>query len=49
MLKELNKAKIVLIPKVKEPKTVTQYKPISLCNFMYKVISKVMVNRIKPF
>ena len=49
MLKELNKAEIVLIPKVKEPETVTQYIPISLCNFMYKVISKVMVNRIKPF
>ena len=49
MLKELNKAEIVLIPKVKEPKIVTQYRPISLCNFMYKVISKVMVNRLKRF
>ena len=34
--------------KVKEPEIVTQYRLISLCNFMYKVISKVMVNRLKP-
>ena len=49
MLKELNKTEIVLIPKVKNPESMSQFKPISLCNFVYKVISKVMVNRLKPY
>ena len=47
MLKELNATKIVLIPKLKGPEKVTQFRPISLCNFVYKVISKIMVNRIQ--
>ena len=47
MLKELNATEIVLIPKVKGPEEVTQFRPISLCNFAYKVISKIMVNRMQ--
>ena len=46
MLKELNATKIVLILKVKGLKEVSQFSPISLCNFAYKVISKVLVNRL---
>lgn len=37
---------IVLIPKVKNPNNVTQYKPISLCNVIYKICSKVLANRL---
>ena len=47
MLRELNVIEIVLIPKVKGPKVVGQFRPISLCNFGYKIISKVMVNRLQ--
>jgi hypothetical protein len=44
----VNDTAIVLIPKVDQPETLKDFRPISLCTVMYKVIAKCMVNRLRP-
>ena len=37
----------MLIPKVQNPRKITEYRPISLCNVAYKIASKAVANRLK--
>lgn len=48
-VKEVNQTLITLIPKVDLPEKVTQFRPISLCNVVYKCFSKLLVARLKRF
>lgn len=48
ILKSLNSTFITLIPKEEEANTPSKFRPIALCNFLYKIISKVIANRLKP-
>ena len=44
----LNKTHIALIPKIQGSETIANYRPISLCNTVYKIITKIIVARIRP-
>ena len=47
LLREINCTVIALVPKVPNPETMNDYRPISCCNTVYKSISKIIAARIK--
>ena len=47
MLKQQNHTFIALIPKVEGASSIKQFRPISLCNVTYKIISKIIASRLK--
>lgn len=45
---DFNATNVVVVPKVPMAESISQLRPISCCNFIYKIISKVIVNKLKP-
>lgn len=46
ILKQINHSTIALIPKSDNARTVGEYRAISLCNVLYKIISKILATRL---
>ena len=44
--KGLNSSFIALIPKIKDPQVISDFRPISLIGCVYKIIAKVLSNRL---
>ena len=40
---------LVLIPKINHPYMITQFRLISLCNTLYKLVSRIILQRLKPY
>ena len=47
IVKDLNSTFIALIPKCGNPESVRDFRPISLVSSLYKVLSKILANRLK--
>ncbi|KAL5553286.1 hypothetical protein UlMin_040687 [Ulmus minor] len=48
MAQRFNESFIVLIPKKPNPTRLNHFRPISVCNVTYRVITKIIANRLKP-
>ena len=45
--KPINHTLITFVPKLDNPELVSDFHPISFCNVLYKIYSKVLANRLK--
>ncbi|CAN1320575.1 LINE-1 reverse transcriptase homolog [Linum perenne] len=47
IIKEVNDTMLVLLPKVGVPERLAQFRPIGLCNVVYKLVTKCLADRIQ--
>lgn len=47
VLTQINATTITLVPKIKNPENVSEFRPIAYCTTIYKCISKMLCNRLK--
>ena len=40
---------LVLIPKIEHLVMISQFRPIRLCNTLYKLVTRIITQRLKPF
>lgn len=48
LLKEMNETTFVLVPKRRVSTSIKHFRPISLRNVVYKILSKALTNRLRP-
>ena len=48
VIRSLNSTFLALFWKVNKPTSFGDFKPIALCNLCYKIIAKLIANRIRP-
>lgn len=45
---KINETHITLVPKIPNPEEIGHFRPISCCNFLMKIITRIMALRMKP-
>lgn len=45
---QISETNITLIPKCDSPSSMQELRPISLCNVTYRILAKLLANRLRP-
>lgn len=48
MYEPFNGTFIALLPNTNNPNSYDNYRPISICNCIYKIMAKIIANRLRP-